>query len=105
MCTVFKVARSTSCTVPVNHEVSANSFVDTPTANGYSMSEACMRKMSFTSPFFTLTWRKPNTSATQSESPSSFSPAGTASLPLVSVRSSPVAGLKASIELSAMFDT
>ncbi|CKU56208.1 Uncharacterised protein [Mycobacterium tuberculosis] len=32
--TVLSVRRSTSCTEPVNHELSANSFGDRPTANG-----------------------------------------------------------------------
>ena len=103
---VLRVARSTSCTVPVNHDESAKRVFDSPTAKGYSSSGSrCMRKMSLTAPFFRSTSRKPKTSATQSLSPSAFMPAGTATAPPVRRRSSPVAGLKASTALLAMFDT
>ena len=61
--------------------------------------------MSLTAPVLRLTSRKANTSATHSRLPSAFRPVGTATAPLVSVRSSPVAGLKACTELSAMLET
>ncbi|MCY1502755.1 hypothetical protein D9M68_368580 [compost metagenome] len=64
-----------------------------------------MRNTSRTSPVRTSTCRKPKTSATHRSLPSIFRPAGTATLPLVSVRSSPVAGLKACTSLLAMFET
>ena len=105
MAAVFQPARSSTCTEPVNHELSSSCLALRPTANGYSMSEACMRWMSRTAPVFRSTSRKAKTSATHSVSPSIFMPAGTASLPAVSVRSSPVDGSKDCTALSAMLDT
>ncbi len=37
---VFQPARSSTCSEPVNHEITSNCLPLTPTAKGYSMSEA-----------------------------------------------------------------
>ena len=97
MISLFMVVRSIICTVPVNHEASAIFWADRPTANGYSSSTPvpCMRRRSVTAPVAMSIWRNENTSATNSEPPSTFRPAGTASLPRVRVRTAPVSGLTA----------